>query len=65
MANKRDKGCPARPKLKQRPKRLDLLVCRRDVKTLQYFTLLSVVTIIARLSPIFNFAQKRQHGKET
>ena len=32
---------------------------------MQYFTYLSVVTIITRLTPIFNSAQKRQHGKET
>ena len=32
---------------------------------MQYLTHLSVVTIIARLTSIFNSAQKRQHGKET
>ena len=31
---KRCKGCPARSKLKQRPQRLDLLLCRREVRNL-------------------------------
>ena len=63
---KRCKGCPARSKLKQRPHRLDLLLCLREVRNLAiFYSLKHGYYIIARLTPILNSAQKRQHGKET
>ena len=63
---KRCKGCPARSKLKQSPQRLDLLLCRREVRNLAIsYSLKRGYYIIARLTSIFNSAQKRQHGKET
>ena len=60
------KGCPARSKLKQSLQRLDLLLCRREVRNLAIsYSLKRGYYIIARLTSIFNSAQKRQHGKET